>query len=552
MTTAATSSIFARARLFGVVATFATACTSSGPAPTDEVALASSAAIARPSPLPFGPSRYGEHGFGFGRRGIPGGHGFRGHGPRGATCGAGEHGGGGGIAGRGGMTGGAGGTLGTGGEGGAPGAMVCNGSPPTSPVITDFSDALSTPSDILFGTAPNLGGGTFTYAAPGLTPPALSLVPAPPGSTGQGLAVSESTGTPTDPQNAYSGFGLGFDMCVDASAYTGIQFTIGGNIGNCALTFAAQFSEDNSVTDNPMFGSCTSASCFPPSSAPFGLGTTTVDFADVFGGSPDMVVDARALTAVQWNFAPTDGVSACTAELVVTNIEFVTAASGGQSGGGGGGTNGGAGTGKGGAPGAGGQGMGGAGGPPSVCIGSPPNVAAITDSASSPVGGTFVFSAPTLAEPSVVPTFAQDGSIASLEVSAAPGVSTDPFNAYSGLGLYFARPSCVDAAAYRGITFLVSGSLGTCTLNTFAVTNEDSTVANGGTCELASCVSPYSRPLAIGPNTVLFSELSGGTPDISVDATALNGVGWTLNVPTDGTTTPCRAKFAISDVAFVK
>ncbi len=113
-------------------------------------------------------------------------------------------------------------------------------------------------------------------------------------------------GLPIDAADEFSGFGLGFDMCVDASAYTGVEFTITGNLGSCALTFAAQFSEDNSVTDDPSFGSCTlGGNCFPPSSGPIAAGTTVVHFTDLLGGSPQTSVDARASRGCNGTWTPT-------------------------------------------------------------------------------------------------------------------------------------------------------------------------------------------------------------------------------------------------------
>jgi hypothetical protein len=427
----------------------------------------------------------------------------------------------------------------TGGSGGAGGSapMVCSGTPPASALITDFSDAVVGTSGISFGTQPSIGGGSFTYAATGLTAPVLSLAPAPAGSTGQALQVAANPGLTTDPANDFSGFGLGFDMCVDASAYTGIQFTITGSLGNCSLTFATQFSEDNSVTDDPSFGSCTlGGNCFPPSSNPIGTGTTVVHFADVFGGSPLTAVDAHALTGVQWNLSgPTDGVSVCSANFAVTDVTFVNDA------GGGGGMSGGHGGAGGGAP------------PPQACMGSAPTTALITGSTASPVGGTFTFAAPGLTPPTVASTIGSDGSLQSVQVSATPGTSVDPFNAFSGFGLFFSAPACLDASAFDAVKFTVTGNLGTCSLNVFVVSSEDNAVANGpfGACTATSCVSPFSMPLATGPNIVRFSDLAGGTPDAVVDAKALNDVGWTLGVPTDGVTAPCTASFTISDVSFV-
>jgi hypothetical protein len=535
------------AGLLGALAVGAlwTGCTESGAGSSDTLAFATSG---HGTPA-RAPSRFGaRNGYSFGAHGVPGGHGFCGHGGR--VCagpgGSKGTGGAGGAAGPGGMSGGAGGAGGVGAAGGVGGAggaapMICSGTPPASALITDFSDAVVGTTGITFGTPPNLGGGTFTYAATGLTAPALSLVPA--GATGHALQVVANPGLATDPSNNWSGFGLGFDMCVDASAYTGVEFTIAGTVGNCGLTFAAQFSEDNSVTDDPNFGSCAAgASCFPPSSTqPILAGTTIVDFSQVFGGSPLPTVDAHALTGVQWQFnAPTDGVSVCSANFTISNITFVNDGSGGMSGGGGG-------RGGGGRAGAGGGSTG-----PITCIGSAPSTPLITGSTATPAGGTFTFNSPDLAAPQLTPALACDGSIQSLQVSATPGTTTDPMNAFSGFGFYFAAPSCANVTAYDAVEFTIIGDLGTCGLNVFVVTNEDSTIANGGTCpDAGSCVSPFSGSLGKGKHIVRFKDLAGGIPDPTVDPTAVNGVGWTLNVPTDGVTAPCKANFTVSNVAFV-
>jgi hypothetical protein len=118
------------------------------------------------------------------------------------------------------------------------------------------------------------------------------------------LSVSAILGTLSDSGNAWLGIGLGFGSCVDSSAYYGVKFSINGDIGNCGLTFAAMFSEDNGANDNPAFGSCTSSSCYPPASGTIAHGpmnaTITVPFANLVNGcSPQSSADTRAIT-VQW------------------------------------------------------------------------------------------------------------------------------------------------------------------------------------------------------------------------------------------------------------
>lgn len=156
--------------------------------------------------------------------------------------------------------------------------------------------------------------------------------------------------------------------------------------------------------------------------------------------------------------------------------------------------------------------------------------------------------------PIVTSALAADGSIQGLQVTASPGISTDPNNAYSGFGLYFSAPPCLNSTAYDAVEFTITGSLGTCSLNAFVVPSEDNSLANGplGACPAASsCVSPFSAPLGIGTTIVRFADMTGGTPDATVDASALNDIGWTLTVPTDGVTAPCKANITISNVSFV-
>src|SRR6185436_11955721 len=74
-----------------------------------------------------------------------------------------------------------------------------------------------------------------------------------------------------------------------------------------------------------------------------------------------------------------------------------------------------------------------------------------------------------------------------------------------------------------------------------------------GTCPAGgACVPPQSGPIHAGTNQIRFDEMTGGTPLATVDATALNGVQWTLTAPSDGVTAPCQANFTITDVSFIR
>ena len=442
-------------------------------------------------------------------RGHKQGHG---HGP---SCpgnhtgkgGGGGTGGTGGAPGSGGTTGMAGrGMGGTGGAGGAPPPMACVGTPPPSPLITDFSDAVAG-DPILFGAPPSVSGGTFSYAAPGLTASTLSLVPGANGTPA--LEVVANPGQPTDPANGWFGFGLAFDSCVDASAYDAVQFTINGSLGDCAIRFAVSSSENVSPADDPR-GTCTEASCFPPSTPITTTGTMVVRFADfTFPGSPN-IVDPKSFVGVQWQMDTPFG-TACTAKFTVDDISFVSAP------------------------------------PPAprLCTGFPPPTASIT--AMTPPF-PYTFAAPGLTPPDVAPIVAPDGSLQGLQVAATPGTSSDPFNAWSGAGLPF--PGCVDASAYTGVRFTIAGDLGTCSLMFGVTPTEQQADEFGGACIDAVCTPPFFAPVTTGTSTILFSQLGGNVPAGPVDVSRLQNIQWTLNVPTDGVSAPCNAAFSITDISF--
>jgi hypothetical protein len=244
------------------------------------------------------------------------------------------------------------------------GPVSCDGVPAFTPFITGaFFAAI---------------GQSYTYAATGLTPPTITPILSPDGST-QGMQVSANPGVTADPNNSFVGFGWGFanPPCLDASAYTGVQFTVSGDLGTCSLQMSLSPSQDNSVQNGPE-GVCTGASCVPPFSPAFGVGTTIVSFSSLTNGSPLATLDPTALNAIGWNLtAPTDGVTApCVANFSVTNVSFTTATTpipppdggvvGGRGGASGGGT--------GGKPGGGFGGAGGASGgrpPPTGAAGGP-------------------------------------------------------------------------------------------------------------------------------------------------------------------------------------
>jgi hypothetical protein len=195
---------------------------------------------------------------------------------------------------------------------------------------------------------------------------------------------------------------------------------------------------------------------------------------------------------------------------------------------------------------------------PVPCHGTQPLTPLITGSSSSPVGsppgGIYTYAAPGLIAPSVTTLLNGDGTTQGLQVTASPGASNDPNSAYAGLGMGFGNPGCVDASAYTGVQFTIAGDLGTCTLQLELVPSEDNSTqySSLGACtEGAMCVGPFSLPLGVGTTIVNLSDMTGGVPLATVDATTLNDIGWNLMVPTDGVTVPCVANFTITNISFV-
>ncbi len=241
--------------------------------------------------------------------------------------------GGGGSASRtgsGGTSAGSGGAVGTGGTGtgtgGAGGAVALSCSAaivPAAAKITDFSDW--NPTAGKWGTG-SLMGSLFKYNDP-----------APDGGVASAVtsAVDPVTGNlsfaGTVRAGGYAGIGLSFDSCVDATAYTGIQFTMAGNTGGCALQLQVQTYSQQPTSNR---GGCT-ANCYKfPAKQSLTVGTApiTVRFAELTGGMPtDAAAIKREMVGLQWQLtvpAPTTDAGTqmdCTGvALTLDDVSFVT------------------------------------------------------------------------------------------------------------------------------------------------------------------------------------------------------------------------------------
>jgi hypothetical protein len=208
-------------------------------------------------------------------------------------------------------------------------------------LITDFSDAVvgidldGNPGIAYSRGAVALGGTSAVFAAPGLRLPRLSLEPR---GSDQALRIDATPGVPIDNQNYYSGIALAFGrdegVCVDATGYTGVRFTLEGTPGTCQLMFQVLISQDFRIGENGP-GACTLGElCYPPFSEPLvvdgGVGAEPSRFDVRFAaltrpGNPVARIDAQTIKSivnVGWKlFAPLVG-PPCQASMLLDEVAF--------------------------------------------------------------------------------------------------------------------------------------------------------------------------------------------------------------------------------------
>jgi hypothetical protein len=233
-----------------------------------------------------------------GAAGTPGTGGTTGTAGTGATAGSGTA----GTATTAGTGSGGAGTAGSGigGSGGGGSVNACKGTKPTSNVISSFGDLVAGSSGQLTFMA-GIPGGSFTY-------PTTAIKAA---DSGMALNIKGNVGT-------YSGFGVYLNDCADMSLYTGVSFSIKGNVGGSgALNFRVQLNSDTPVDNANKKGTCvaadpmdTYASCHHPAIDITGITadgkTVMINFTDLTGGKPNLAVDPKEIVGFEWAFTYPD------------------------------------------------------------------------------------------------------------------------------------------------------------------------------------------------------------------------------------------------------
>jgi hypothetical protein len=144
------------------------------------------------------------------------------------------------------------------------------------------------------------------------------------------LALSVSGGS-------YGGGGLAFEAgCVDATAFTGVQFSIAvasGSLTGCTYQLQLQTFEQRPMSQNPPGGcdiNTTSCYSFPAATglpAPSTDPTTPTPVSAPFTSFGSSVMPAPAqIVGLQWQVNSSGG--ACTVELRIDDVGFIPAAAG--------------------------------------------------------------------------------------------------------------------------------------------------------------------------------------------------------------------------------
>jgi hypothetical protein len=201
--------------------------------------------------------------------------------------------------------------------------LYCSpGVDPTGPLITDFAAASFNNNKGRWADDPNLTFFTYSYHDPN-SPSSTNADKVEGGAfTFSGQVVVPGS----DP--SYAGGGMHFDSCVNTTTYTGVQFTLTGTSGGCALYFDLETYSQQAIGER---GGCASYCYqFPrmavsPRSTPI-----TVLFSALAGtGIPTSAAAmASEIMGMRWQLelAPGQGDAGqmdCTYNLTVDDVKFV-------------------------------------------------------------------------------------------------------------------------------------------------------------------------------------------------------------------------------------
>jgi hypothetical protein len=225
----------------------------------------------------------------------------------GASAATGGRAGGGGIAG----TSGGGGAATGGAAGSTAVGFACAAAVAPNATVTDFSDGTSAGR---WGTAPTaLTGGISAYRNTG-------------GTIMSGIDTTAHNLHMVGAVMGYAGVVVYFDLCTNAARFTGVQFTLAGDLGTCVLELQVQTNSDKLVEPNGMKGTCASG-CTNPRKVVTVTGAgpqpIVVHWTDITGGTPVPfgATSNQELVALQWQLT---SATSCTADITIDDVVWTT------------------------------------------------------------------------------------------------------------------------------------------------------------------------------------------------------------------------------------
>ena len=200
---------------------------------------------------------------------------------------------------------------------------ACGGQVPNQPVITHF-DAFTKGS---WASPGNLEGGIYIYPDPLMV------------KDGEFLRFKDQVAT-------WTGIGVWFSGCINASKFAGVKFTIYGSVPAERQVWMYAISNRNrDIDDDNSVGACAPAdpqdawaTCHPPGlvlSVSAEPTTQYLPWSAFKDGMPSENTDGSDLLALQWSFDWNDSLSPYAAELTIDDLEFVAPGSEPTGGGGG-------------------------------------------------------------------------------------------------------------------------------------------------------------------------------------------------------------------------
>jgi hypothetical protein len=159
-----------------------------------------------------------------------------------------------------------------------------------------------------------LGGAPFAY------PPGSASAPA---YTTTGGSLHVTVNAPATPEAQYLGVIIGPEIdCMDATAFTGVQFSISGVFAGCSFQYASADDEHvGAAAGNyqPKREIASSELTTTPQ-------TLKMPFSGQVGGNPAVPIDKSQLVGIFWEFdvAPIIGTtpSSCVADITIDDVKF--------------------------------------------------------------------------------------------------------------------------------------------------------------------------------------------------------------------------------------